>query len=194
MTDNPPGSPGSTSGGADSAARAELERTWREHRRWVAAVLVAHRHAGQDVEDLLQDVAVAFVAKHHQLRDPTRVRPWLRAIAVNAVAATARRDVTRRRHEHPFSGDDGPDGRPDERDVARRAAAERAQAVLSLAARLDADYREPLLLRCVDGLSQRQIAEALGLPETTVETRLARARRMLRAEVERDDASTVESR
>lgn len=190
MSETPPQPPGSGSPGG--ASRGELERMWREHRRWVAAVLVAHAHVGQDIEDLLQDVAVAFVTKHHQLRDPTRVRPWLRAIAVNAVAATARRDVTRRRHEHSFPGEQGPDDAADPRDEVRREARERAGRVLELAARLHDDYREPLLLRCVDGLSQRQIAEALGLPETTVETRLARARRMLRAEVERDDSSTVE--
>ena len=41
-------------------------------------------------------------------------------------------------------------------------------------------YREPLFLKAVQGLSYRNIAEILGLPETTVETRIARARRMLR--------------
>ena len=44
-------------------------------------------------------------------------------------------------------------------------------------------YREPLLLRCVRALSYQQISEVLDLPITTVETRLARARRMLREEV-----------
>lgn len=48
-------------------------------------------------------------------------------------------------------------------------------------------YAEPLILQSMRGLSQRQIAELLDVPETTIETRLARARRMLRqavAEVE----------
>jgi RNA polymerase sigma-70 factor (ECF subfamily) len=49
-----------------------------------------------------------------------------------------------------------------------------------LAARLPDGYREPLLLKCVRGLSYRQIGELMGLPETTVETRIARGRRMLR--------------
>ncbi|MFM1822574.1 MAG: Sigma-70, region 4, partial [Planctomycetota bacterium] len=38
------------------------------------------------------------------------------------------------------------------------------------------------------GLSQRQIAELLDVPETTVETRLARARRMLRRIVSEAEA------
>jgi RNA polymerase sigma-70 factor (ECF subfamily) len=41
-------------------------------------------------------------------------------------------------------------------------------------------YREPLLLKAIEGLSQRQIAEVMGLSEEAVETRLARARRLLR--------------
>ncbi len=48
---------------------------------------------------------------------------------------------------------------------------------------LPPEYREPLLLRCVQSLTYQQIGEILDLPVTTVETRLARARRMLREEV-----------
>ena len=45
---------------------------------------------------------------------------------------------------------------------------------------LHPDYSEPLLMRCVHGMTYQQIADALGVPVTTVETRLARARRQLR--------------
>jgi len=48
---------------------------------------------------------------------------------------------------------------------------------------LPPEYREPLLLRCVRALTYQQISEILDLPVTTIETRLARARRMLRAEI-----------
>ena len=41
-------------------------------------------------------------------------------------------------------------------------------------------YREPLILKCVRGMSYRQIGAMMGLPETTIETRIARGRRMLR--------------
>ena len=40
-------------------------------------------------------------------------------------------------------------------------------------------YRAPLLLKAVDGMSQRDVAEVLGISEDNVEVRLARARVML---------------
>jgi len=37
-----------------------------------------------------------------------------------------------------------------------------------------------VLLRCARGMTHKQISEITGLPETTIETRIARGRRMLR--------------
>ena len=55
--------------------------------------------------------------------------------------------------------------------------------MLDQALTLPPEYREPLLLRCVQALTYQQIGAILDMPVTTVETRLARARRMLRQEV-----------
>jgi RNA polymerase sigma-70 factor (ECF subfamily) len=51
---------------------------------------------------------------------------------------------------------------------------------MALARTLPEGYREPLLMRCVRGMSYKQIGAVLDLPETTIETRIARGRRMLR--------------
>lgn len=51
---------------------------------------------------------------------------------------------------------------------------------MALARDLPEGYREPLLMRCLKGMSYREIGEAMDLPETTIETRIARGRRMLR--------------
>jgi DNA-directed RNA polymerase specialized sigma24 family protein len=56
---------------------------------------------------------------------------------------------------------------------------------------MPAQYAEPLLLQAGQGLSQREIAEILDVPETTVETRLARARRMLRQLVAEEESRTT---
>jgi RNA polymerase sigma-70 factor (ECF subfamily) len=60
------------------------------------------------------------------------------------------------------------------------AAREEYEAMLAAIEALPPLYREPFVLKHVEGWSYAQIGEALGLPNDTVETRLVRARRLLR--------------
>src|SRR5437868_14425308 len=63
---------------------------WQENRRWVAAVLLAHKPRQAELEDLLQDVAMTFVRTISRLRDEAMLRPWLRTVAINAARAAGR--------------------------------------------------------------------------------------------------------
>lgn len=172
----------------DREAQQEL---WRAHRRWVAAIILAHRPRTVEVEDLLQDVAVRFVSKIHTLRDDRAFRPWLRQIALNVCRGAARSAKSLLRFAGPYRDDTGqvdPGSisepvSPDHDAPHQLAQLDAAQRLLEQALSLPMTYREPLLLRCVRALSYQQISEVLDLPITTVETRLARARRMLREEV-----------
>src|SRR5262245_24537208 len=71
----------------DRAAQQEL---WRTHRRWVAAIILAHRPHSVDVDDLMQEVAVKLISKLSSLRDTSSFRPWLRQIVINVCRGTAR--------------------------------------------------------------------------------------------------------
>ena len=159
-----------------------LEALWQSHRRWVAAILLAHMPREADVEDLLQEVAVRLVQHIAEIQGPESVRPWLRTVAINVARTQGRRQRVRRAAFPRLSEDPIPrmpapqDGPSEERDRARLA--------LELSRNLPEEYREPLLLRAVRGLSYRQIADTLSVPITTVETRLVRARRMLREQIE----------
>ncbi|MEM7199053.1 MAG: RNA polymerase sigma factor [Planctomycetota bacterium] len=153
---------------------AALTALWEAHREWTAAILMAHLPGRVELDDALQEVAVTLVRELPGLRDPQAFRPWLRAIAVNAARSHGRRE----RRERPDALAAEPCDPASA--VGRASLADEVDAVLAMVATLPVDLREPLLLRAVDGLSQREIAVALGLPETTVETRLARARRALR--------------
>lgn len=67
-----------------------------------------------------------------------------------------------------------------------RATAGELRAVLERAIReLDPRYREPLILRDVEGLSTAEAAEAMGLGEAAFKSRLHRARLAVREEVDR---------
>jgi RNA polymerase sigma-70 factor (ECF subfamily) len=153
--------------------REAIDSVWRRNRRWLASVLAAHAPRGVEVEDLLQEVAATFVAKARDIRDAASVRGWLRVVAVNTARMSARRRAAERRSLEQLSvglksRESG--GRADQD----------ARETLALLSQLPAQYAEPLLLQAGQGLSQREIADILELPETTIETRLARARRMLR--------------
>jgi RNA polymerase sigma-70 factor (ECF subfamily) len=176
---------------ARAGHRRAQDDLWHAHRRWVAAIILAHRPRSVEVDDLMQEVAVKFIAKLDTLRDPRAFRPWLRQIVINVCRGAARSERPTLRLADAERGDwnrsaigqaatpaaDGPAG--DEiaarDDVARR--------LMHQALSLPPEYREPLLLRCVRSLSYKQISDILDLPVTTIETRLARARRMLREEV-----------
>ena len=174
----------------DRIAQQEL---WKAHRRWVAAIVLAHKPRSVEVDDLMQDVALKLVDKIETLRDPGAFRPWLRQIAINLCRGAAR-DLKPTLHlavtERSEAGDDawspggtaGAIGMPASPDTDDAAAdrAEAARRLLQQVQTLPPEYREPLLLRCLRSLTYRQIGALLELPVTTVETRLARARRMLR--------------
>jgi len=158
-----------------------LDRLWREHRRWLAVVLLAHMPREGELEDLLQEVALKVVAGIQSLEDPAKLRPWLRQVALNTARSAGRKAGLRRRilsrletHHHAIADDSA------ERRIAALEAGLAAQKALAAARELPTEYREPLLLRVLEGMSQRKIAQSLQLPETTVETRLVRARRLLR--------------
>jgi len=164
-----------------------LRDLWRSHRRWVAAILMAHMPAEAELDDLLQDVAATVVERVSEVRRPERLKAWLRSVAINAARTAGRRQTVRRRARRDLAPrateHDPAEDRRRQRDDAKAS----ARRVLEMATRLHPDYREPLLLRALNGMSQRAIAGALGVPETTVETRLARARKMLREEMAFDD-------
>jgi RNA polymerase sigma-70 factor (ECF subfamily) len=172
--------------------RKAMERVWEEHRRWVAGVLLAYMPKWVDLEDLLQDVATAFVRKGHAIRDVGAVRPWLRTVAINMAHAAAR--SAKSRPSQALGGDDeGPvaEGLSKDHQAAAGKVGDRQQArrLMELASQLPDGYREPLLLKAIQGLSYREIGRIMELPETTVETRIARARKQLRELATKDEDS-----
>lgn len=161
----------------------DLDRVWQEHRRWVAAIIMAYKPAWADVDDLLQEVAASLVRKGSEIRESNAVRPWLRTVAINAARLAAR--TARSRPKPAFGGDqDTPPvmGGSTDHAAPPQGLSDRqlGQRLMGLAAKLPDGYREPLLLKTVQGLSYREIGRILGLPETTIETRIARARKQLR--------------
>lgn len=159
--------------------RKALEQLWRQHRGWLAAVVMAHMPNETELEDIMQEIAVAVVKAIHKLKDPQAVHPWLRSVALNTVKTAGRRTTIDRRNRLKITQDAKPiEVVNDERD-----AKQQVRETLELLHDLPEHYREPLLLKAVRGLTQQNIAQVLGVPIKTVETRLRRARKMLAEQV-----------
>lgn len=150
----------------------------RQH-GWVRGVIygvLGHRDA---VDDVAQQVWLSVWQRIGKLEDARRWRTWLYRTARNA-AIDAGRDATRRRDRaRKLAVEPAPDSGPTpER---RLAGEERYQEVLAAVQELPAIYREPFVMRHVNGWSYARISEVMGMPADSVETRLVRARRFLRA-------------
>ncbi len=106
---------------------------------------------------------------------PAARRSWLAAVVRN-VAAGLRRDRTRRRRREALAA--RPEATSAAADLAEKA--ETLRAVAQAVDALDPDERAIVLFRHYDGLPPRAIAARLGLPVTTVKSRLQRAHQRLR--------------
>jgi RNA polymerase sigma-70 factor (ECF subfamily) len=107
-------------------------------------------------------------------------RPWLLAIVRNVCYSQLRRSRPR---SEPF--DDEAHGSTDDPAEANAVAWRevKGEQLRQALERLPAEFREAIVLREMEGLSYRQVAEIAEIPVGTVMSRLARARRRLQAEL-----------
>jgi RNA polymerase sigma-70 factor (ECF subfamily) len=146
---------------------------------------------GTDAEDVVQDASLrAFRA----IRDYAGGNPraWLLSIVRN----TAYSWLHKNRPATIVSVDDleavelehaHPDERHDDTPEASLIAKVDAEQLRAAIADLPAPFRETLVLRDIEGLDYREIAEATEVPIGTVMSRLARARRRLIETLRQDD-------
>lgn len=121
----------------------------------------------------------AFIAMHDALprfRGEAKLSTWVLQIAVHCALRTKRQQ----RHAEPLENAfEVADGRPSpERDAQSRQLGAQLSVALS---KLSAEQRAVLTLFAIEGLSQKDIADVLALPEGTVWSRLHVARKRLQA-------------
>ena len=157
--------------------RYAFEEMVRRHGRWVRGVIFGVLGDRDRVDDVAQQVWVSVWQRIGELREVKLWRTWLYRLSRNA-AIDAGREITRRRRQQAEAGPP-PVTRPMTPDGATMAD-ERHRAVLDAIQGLPALYREPFVLRHLNGWTYQQIGAALDMPTDSVETRLVRARRFLR--------------
>jgi len=165
---------------AQRGERHALDAFVRRHDRWVRGIVYANGGAGSGLEDIVQHVWATVWTQLGTLVDLDRWRGWLYRMAKNAAIDAGQKASRQKRRFSLLAGDEPVRAREATPDAVLSASEEHRK-VLSAIAGLPVIYREPFVLRHMEDWSYGQIAEALGLPEDTVETRLVRARRLLRS-------------
>ena len=151
-----------------------------EHR--VAAVVGRLLDDPRDIEEAVQDTFVQAWRHRERFRSDAAVFTWLYRIATNTA-------LMRLRRQRPTTvdldglgptdaaalSDDPLADHPDRLDTIAR--------VRSALARIPDHYRIVVFLRDVEGYSNAEVAESLGLPVTTVKAHLHRGRAVLRRDL-----------
>lgn len=171
-----------TAGVRPAALEGHLEAWIASFRGPLIGLIASWGVDWRSAAELAQDVfANAWLSRDRFRGDPARaeeVGPWLRGIAFRLHAAH-RRDRARRSGVDLEAVDVRAPSADPELDDERRDALARAFA------RLSAEQQLVLRMHYLEGGSAREVAALLGMTPKAVEMRLHKARRELRAQVER---------
>lgn len=162
------------------------------HQRGVFNFLLRSVHNQARAEELLQEVFLRVVRAKARYEASAKFTTWLYSIARNLCVDESRRAKFRKHQslDAPRKGKDGegsamvssipsntvPTDEAAEAPTIRRRLAEAVQ-------KLPVEQREVFLLRQVSGLSFREIAETVDIPENTVKSRMRYALEKLRSEL-----------
>jgi RNA polymerase sigma-70 factor (ECF subfamily) len=138
-----------------------------------------------DAEDAVQECYLRALRHFDTFRGPA-IKPWLFAILRNVCRGEFARRSGALHYDPPSdgeaSGEDAtplwqePQGSPETEMLQQRD----AETIRRLVADLPQPFREAIVLREINDLSYREIADVVGVPLGTVMSRLARARSLLR--------------
>jgi RNA polymerase sigma-70 factor, ECF subfamily len=164
-----------------SEAGDELERLYEEHGGRVRAICLGLLRDRDEAEDAAQQVFLSALRSLHRGTVPRDAGAWLATISRHECWARARRPAVAPLHAglHDVNAED-----PSTSALNRAELDETWRRVAALPGR----QRDVLLLREVRGLGYDELAEGLQLSRPSVRSLLTRARRTLRAQLERGAA------
>jgi len=146
----------------------DLGELYAAHRMSLVRLAVLLVDDRASAEDVVQDAFAGLAAHRTGLRDADKALVYLRRAVVNRSRSALRRRRTVRGYAPPRGVEAA---RPDERAVL----AEEHREILVALHRLAPRQREVLVLRYWSGLSEAEIAEALGISRGTVKSTASRA-------------------
>ena len=130
-----------------------------------------------EIDDVLQDVFLRMQRSLEQLRDEDRFGPWVYRVARSAIA-----EHRRSRARHPLAATAPEEANVESVTPEDDGAVERVLAayVAPFVAMLPTPYREALTLTELEGITQKEAAEMMGISLSGMKSRVQRGREKLR--------------
>jgi RNA polymerase sigma-70 factor, ECF subfamily len=153
--------------------RAAFGRLYDRYARMVHGILLA-RVPPREVNDLVQEVFLAALRQLHALRDVSRFGAWLGSITRNRANDYFRKSLPENNLTEPVDEEQA------ESPTTNHAAEQEAASILAIVRSLPEAYREPLILRLVEGMTGPEIAARTGLTHGSVRVNLYRGMQQLR--------------
>ena len=153
--------------------RAAFGGLYARYARMVHGILLT-RVPASDVDDLVQDVFLRAMPRLCDLRDVSRFGPWLAAITRNRA-----NDYYRQTRAVAAVTESLPEDEA-ELPAANTTSGAEAAMILGFVRSLPETYREPLILRLVEGMTGPEIAARTGLTPGSVRVNLHRGMQQLR--------------
>lgn len=170
----------------------EARGAWRELEARLRPYVARRLAASCDVDDVVQDVFVRMHRGLADLRDSDRFGGWVYTIAEHAVA-----DHLRKRARHLVAGHSNvqlEDEVAEWHDAGGALEADLAECVTLFVSRLTSPYRDAITLTELQGLTQKDAAEMLGLSPSCTKSRVHRGREQIRRMFEECCEISVDAR
>jgi RNA polymerase sigma factor (sigma-70 family) len=163
-----------------------FDRLVERHQRVVYSMAVSILSNTEDAEEAVQDTFIKLFRARMTFDGQRDLLPWLLRIAGNSCRDRRRRRIARGLTRQRDLGEvdlgdlvsDTPQTYDKDRDAIR-------QAVAVELGKLSADAQRPLVMKYQEGMTNQQIADAMGISVSNLKIRLTRAREVLQSRLGR---------
>lgn len=170
---------------ARAGDRSAFGLLYDRYARMVHGILLC-RVPPREVDDLVQEVFLLALRQLHSLRDLSRFGAWLSTITRNRA-----NDYYRKASPVDRATDPDAEGQAESR-TNDHVVEQQAAMTLAVLRRLPETYREPLMLRLVEGMTGPEIAARMGMTHGSVRVNLHRGMQMLREKLAENAAPKAE--
>lgn len=148
-----------------------LEDIWREHHDQLLAFISKRIKNRDDAEDILQDVFIKILSKIGTLKDSSKLQSWIYQMTRNAII-----DYIRRKKFQELEAEI-----KDIEDESDETAMKEATGWIGYYVdALPDNYREAVVLYEMNGKSQKEVADQMGITYVNARSRIQRGRQLLK--------------